>query len=91
MESKGHLYIYINQVLNEINSNVYKLIIVYYSTDKNYKVVGLLLSSDSAWLEKSYKDTKSWVASNALLANTSRSTSSMVKSLWRLSTSRSGW
>jgi hypothetical protein len=41
MESKGHLYIYIHQILNEINSNFYKLIIVYYSTDKNYKVIGL--------------------------------------------------
>jgi hypothetical protein len=55
MESKGHLYIYINQILNEINSTFYKLIIIYYSTDKNYKVPGLLLSSDSVRLEKSYK------------------------------------
>jgi hypothetical protein len=58
----------------------YKLIIIYYSTDKNYKVLGLLLSSDSVRLEKSYKDTKYWVVSYALLANASCSASSMVKS-----------
>jgi hypothetical protein len=69
MDSKEHLYIYIHQVLNEINSNFYKLIIVYYGIDKNYKVPRLLLSSDSARLEKSYKDTKSWAALYKLLAN----------------------
>jgi hypothetical protein len=46
MECKGHLYIYIHQVY-EINANYYKLIIVHYNTDKNYKVPRLLLSSDS--------------------------------------------
>jgi hypothetical protein len=40
MESKGHLYIYIHQVLNEINSIFYKLITVYYSTDKNLQSLG---------------------------------------------------
>jgi hypothetical protein len=91
IESKGHLYIYIHQVFNEINSIFYKLIIVYYSRDKNYKVSGLLLSSDSTRLEKSYKEGhKIMVASYAILANASRSTSSMVKSLQRISTSRSG-
>jgi hypothetical protein len=57
MESKGHIYIYIYQVFNEINSYFYKLIIVHYSIDKNYKVSELLLSPDSARLEKSHKNT----------------------------------
>jgi hypothetical protein len=54
MESNEHLYIYIYQTFNKINSNFYKLIIVHYNTNKNYKVSGLLLSSDSTRLEKSY-------------------------------------
>jgi hypothetical protein len=57
----------------------YKLIIIHYSIDKNYKVPGLLLSSDSVRMEKSYKDTNSWATSDALLPNASRSASSMVK------------
>jgi hypothetical protein len=40
------------------NKKIYKLIIAYYSTDKNYKALGLLLSSDSVRWEKSYKDKK---------------------------------
>jgi hypothetical protein len=72
------------------NQKNYKLIIVHYSSDKNYKSLGLLLLSDSARLEKSFKDTKSWAASYALLANASRYASSMVKSLQRISISRSG-
>jgi hypothetical protein len=63
---------------------------VHYNIDKNYKVPGLLVSSDSARLEKSYKDANLWVASYALLANISYSASSMVRSLRRISISRSG-
>jgi hypothetical protein len=72
------------------NQIFYKLIIVQYSTDKNYKILGLVLSSDLTRLEKSYKNPNSWETSYVLLANASRSASSMVKSLRIISTSRSG-
>jgi hypothetical protein len=72
------------------NQIFYKLITVHYSTDKNYKILGLVLSSDLTRLEKSYKNPNSWETSYVLLANASRSASSMVKSLRIISTSRSG-
>jgi hypothetical protein len=49
------------------NQSFYKLIIVYYSIDKNYKALGPLLVSDSTRLKKSYKDTNSWVVNNEVL------------------------
>jgi hypothetical protein len=51
---------------------------------KDYKALGLSLSSDSAILVKSYEDTKSWAASNALEPKVLRSALSTVKS-WRRS------
>jgi hypothetical protein len=42
----------------------YNLTRIYYSMQiKYYKALGLALSSDSASIEKAYKDTKYWVVS----------------------------
>jgi hypothetical protein len=55
-----YIYIYISiRYLFKPNEHFHKLTKVYYNLQKkDYVELGLLLSSDSASVEKSYKDTK---------------------------------
>jgi uncharacterized protein YjgD (DUF1641 family) len=59
--------------------SIYKKFIQH-AKEESYKTLGLLLSSDSTRLTKSYENTKSSAASNALETKVSRSTSFTVKS-----------
>jgi hypothetical protein len=59
--------------------SIYKKFIQH-AKEESYKTLGLLLSSDSTRLTKSYEDTKSSATSNALETKVSRSTSFTVKS-----------
>jgi hypothetical protein len=95
-KSKG-LYRYVLQIDYFINQDtsciqllsIYKKFIQHVK-EKDYKALGLLLSSDSGRLAKSYEDTKSRAASNALETKVSCSTSSTVMSWHRSSIFRSG-
>jgi hypothetical protein len=69
--------------------SIYKKFIQH-AKEESYKALGLSLSSDAARLAKSYEDTKSWAASNALETKVSRSASSIVKSWHKSSMFRPG-
>jgi hypothetical protein len=68
IRSNGHLFIFIY------------IKFIQHAKEKDYKTLGLSLSSDSVILVKSYEDTKSWAASNVLETKVPCSASSTVKS-----------